>query len=115
MPLTQRGRHLLLRGECSDFPQAQRLGNGRHDAGGIADRGERHEAGAIGEVGTQGLCDLQGQARFAHAPGAGNGQQAHLWMPQEIADCPHLLFATDQGREWHRETGKPWFRTSRFV
>ena len=44
-------------------------------------------------------CDLQGQARFADAPGAGNGEQTHLWTREQLADRPHLLFATDQGRE----------------
>src|SRR5205807_7056163 len=74
-----------------------------------------HEADASGEVGTQNACHLQSQARFAHAPGAGDGEQAHLWMPEQLTDRPHLLFAADQGCEGQRETGKPWLRESRFV
>ena len=115
VPLAQSGLHLLFWGECCNFPQAKCLGNGRHDAVGVADRGQRHEAGAIGKAGTQDACDLQSQARFAHAPGAGEGEQAHLWMREQLTDHPHLLFATDQGREWHREAGQPWCRAGRFV
>ena len=36
-------------------------------------------------------------------------------MPELLTDGPHLLFAVDQGCEGQRETGKPWFRESRFV
>jgi hypothetical protein len=115
VPLAQGGLYLFLHREISCFPQAECLGHGRQDAGGVADRGERHEADAIGEVGAHHARDLQGQARFANAPSAGNGEQAHLWTREQLADRLHLLFAPDQGREWHRETGKPGFRANCFV
>ncbi len=109
VPLAQRGLHLFLRGDICNFPQAECLGNGRHDAGRVADRGQRHEAGAIGEVCTHDPRDLQGQARFAHTASPRDGEQAHLWTREQVTDRHDLLFTTDQGGEGHGEPGQPEF------
>ena len=115
MPLAKGSLYLLLRGKCWDFPQAQCLGDGRHDAVGVADWSQRYKADTIGEVGLHHARTLQSQASFANTTRAGDGEQAHLWMQEQITDSLNLLFATDQGCEGYREAGKSGVRAIHFV
>ena len=100
MPVAQCGAHLFLHGKLSGFPQAERLGDRCHDPHGIAHRGERHEAGPIGEIVQQRLRHRQPQACFAHTTGPREGQQAHLGTAQERAGRCQLVLAPDQRGEW---------------
>src|SRR5205807_2501205 len=70
---------------------------------------------AIGKLLKQIGRDLERYPCFAYASGAGNGEQAPPPSREPVTDRLYLLYATDQGREWHRETGKPGFQKSRFV
>src|SRR5258708_28899539 len=75
------------------------MGNGRNDQLGIADGGERDETDAIGEVVKEIGRYVQGQAGFADAARAREGEQAHLWTPQQVTGSSSLLLAPDQWGE----------------
>src|SRR5207248_6039726 len=104
--VTQSRLQLLEQGTIRSFPQFERLGNGGYDPFRLAHRGQWHKADTVGEVGTQSRGGSQGQARFAHASGTGEGQQANLWALQEVGDRLHLLLAADQWGGWQRQRGQ---------
>ena len=95
--------------------ESQTVSNGRYDQIGIADGCEGDHMNPISKVVHQFPSHLEREACFAYTCRAGEGDQAHVWAQEQLVDRLHLLFATDQGREWHRETGKPWLRAGRFV
>ena len=66
-------------------PPARRgPGDGGSDQGWVADRGERDEGDAVGEVvGRQRRGDPECEAGLAHAAGAGQGQQRHVLAQQQ--------------------------------
>jgi hypothetical protein len=85
---------------------AQVLGDrGGHEPG-FAHGGERDERDPVGEVATDLFGDAQRQPRFADAPGAGKGEQAHVVPPQQRHHLGNLALPPDQRRERKRQTGR---------
>src|SRR5207248_2287859 len=97
--ITERGFEQIEQGpRCSLF-EIEGLGDGGDDQGGVAEGGERNEVDAIGKVSEQVGGDLQGQAGFAAAAGAGEGEEADLGATQEGTDSRYLMLAPKEGRE----------------
>ncbi len=61
----------------------------------------------VGKVIEQISRYLQAQARFADAAGTREGDETHLWSPQEGAYCLDFLFASNQRRELRRQVVGP--------
>jgi hypothetical protein len=67
------------------------------------ERGERDEAGAVGEVRREPVGELERQPGLADPAGAGEGEQADLWVGQELGGGGEVMVATQQGRRGDRE------------
>src|SRR3989442_937699 len=93
---------LLLQRPISRFPQSECLCDSGNDQVGIVDGGQWNEADPISKVIEQACRDLEAQACFANATGAGKSEQAHLWLPQQSTYCCYLLLATNKGGEGGR-------------
>src|SRR2546421_13095030 len=53
-------------------------------------------------------CELQGQASFAHAACASEGQQAHFWSSQASRHRNYFVLAPDECSERCRKSGRMW-------
>lgn len=67
--------------------------------------GEIDEVDAVGEVGLHFGGDLQGQAGFAGAAGAGKGYEADVGLAQQVADQGDFCFAADEPVELGGQVG----------
>ena len=103
VPAAQEGFERLEQRAFLDIAQAECLGDDGHDQPGITDRGELHQADAVGKGLGQVCRHLERQARFADATGACEREKPDLGPQQESADLPLLLFASNQRRERGRE------------
>jgi hypothetical protein len=81
------------------------LGDRGEDEGGIADGRERDEDDAIGKAGGEVVGHGQRQPGLADPTGAGQGQDRHIRIEQQVADSRHFPVPADQGRARHRERG----------
>jgi hypothetical protein len=77
---------------------AEGLGDGRNDQGGITDRSQIDEREAIGEQVAHLCCYLQSQARLPRAAGARQRQQAYIFTMQELRDGCDFLLPSDERR-----------------
>jgi hypothetical protein len=89
---------------------AGRQGDGGRDVLRLGERRQRHEPRALREVAGRGGGGLKGQARLAHAAGAGQGHQAHVRPPQPRPHGCHLLRPPDEAG---RRPGQTRVRTAR--
>ena len=98
-------------GPLSGPADAERLGDGRRDEGGIGDRRQRHDRGAVGERILQAGGHLQGETGLADAAGTGQGEEANLALVQGLADRRQLPLTTEERsqREQHAPH-RPAFR-----
>ncbi len=90
-------RQLLPGGRVDAGMQAERLGDGRADLRGGAERGERHKAGAGGEVLLRAGGGFDGQARLAHAGRADQVDEADVGRPQHASQVSQLIHPANQG------------------
>ncbi len=93
MLVSQEGFEEVQQGSRSSFFDFERLSDGWNNQIGVADGSKWDETDAIGEVIEQLGRDLQTQAGFADAAGAGEGHEAHVGEAQEGTGCCYLLLA----------------------
>jgi hypothetical protein len=85
----------------------QPLSNCGGDEGGVAERAERDEDDPIREVGHCPLGDSKGEAGFARATGASQGDEPSTGVPHERRQVSQLPLAPEEGGEGHGERGRP--------
>jgi hypothetical protein len=95
-PLAQKTRQVLLDRAVLALSNAKRLRDARGDERRIADGGKGNEPDAVGEVGSGFFGSCEGQAGFADAARAGEGQQTHLLLQQKVLHCGDFVVATDE-------------------
>ena len=70
---------------------------------GSAQRGERDELRAVGEVRLDRARGLQGEPCLADPTGPGEGEQPHRPGPHPLADRDDVVLATDRAVRRHRQ------------
>jgi hypothetical protein len=81
----------------------QRAGDGGGHEGGVAQRRELDEAGAVGVR----VCELSGELErepgLAGAAGAAEGEQADVVAQQQLAQLVELVFTAERAVRWRRQ------------
>src|SRR6266702_4478592 len=91
----------------ASFFDPECLSDSRNDQVSIAHGSQRDEADPVGKISEQVGPYLEPQARFTHAAGAGEGEEAHFRVSQEGTHCRHLLRASNQRGERRRQVVEP--------
>src|SRR6266566_2742605 len=86
----------LQEGSATPFPDAKHLSESWNNQVGIADGSQGHEKYSIGKLVAQLCCHLHTQASFACATRAGQGQEPHLLIAQEVLDGSYFLLSPNE-------------------
>ncbi len=117
--VSQEGFEEVQQGTRSALFEFKHLGNGGNYQVRVANGSERDKRNAVSEIVEQAGGDLEGQAGFADATDAGEGEEAHLGAAQEGASVCHFLFAPNQRGQRDRQcvpgrvTRLKWFSRCR--
>jgi hypothetical protein len=87
--------HRLLVRLARDGNDGQRLHDRRRDISRPANRGERDEARAVGEIRLHHAPSFDRQARLAHPAGSGEGQHPPAATPDSVRDPPQVVVTTN--------------------
>src|SRR6266702_4478594 len=105
--LSYLGLQKIRKCSLARFFDPECLSDSRNDQVSIAHGSQRDEADPVGKISEQVGPYLEPQARFTHAAGAGEGEEAHFRVSQEGTHCRHLLRASNQRGERRRQVVEP--------
>ncbi len=94
---------LVDRRPATSLAHPQGVGDRERDEGRVADGGDRHERGAVGELPAQLGGDLKSEPGLAHPAGSRQCHQPGVGPAEHCGDRRHLALAADQRGERHRQ------------
>jgi hypothetical protein len=90
---------------AGDVVQVEGVGDGGGDPGRVAHRGQGDEVDAVREPGQQAAGGLQREARLARPAGAGEGDQPHVVVAEQLGDRAQVRLAPDERGGDRRQVG----------